>query len=119
VHAEYHPGGGAAVDPKAILDQFLTDAIAAAPVLIQRYADAAAAAGGVPGQDPLPSVSSPGVAGQESFEAPRSALLWATAMSPSGGAMALAEAEAARVAESVDWSRRNRPPATQAAEVSP
>lgn len=98
VHAEYHPGGGGAVDPKAILDQFLTDAIAAAPGLVQRYADAAAV------NDPIPSVSSPGVAGGGRFEAPRSALLWATAMSPSGGAMALAEAEAARVAGSVDWA---------------
>ena len=98
VHAEYHPGGGSAVDPKLILDGFLTDAIAAAPALIQRYADAATA------DDPIPSVSAPGVAGSSTFEAPRSALLWASAMSPSGGAMALAEAEAARVAGSVDWT---------------
>ena len=98
VHAEYHPGGGGAVDPKAILDAFIADAIAAAPALIQRYADAAAA------DNPIPSVSSPGVAGGRTFETPRSALLWATAMSPSGGAMALAEAEAARVAGSVDWA---------------
>jgi hypothetical protein len=99
VHAEYHPGGGSAVDPKQILDTFLTDAIGAAPALIQRYADA------VTTDNPIPSVSAPAVAGDSgSFEAPRSALLWASAMSPSGGAMALAEAEAARVAGSVDWT---------------
>ncbi len=98
VHAEYHPGGGGAVDPKQILDQFLIDAIAAAPALVQRYADATAA------ENPIPTVSAPGVAGSGTFEAPRSALLWASAMSPSGGAMALAEAEAARVAGSVDWT---------------
>ncbi|HWH35914.1 MAG TPA: M23 family metallopeptidase, partial [Acidimicrobiales bacterium] len=99
VHAEYHPGGGAAVDPKAILDGFLTEAIEAAPALIQRYADAAAA------ETPIPTVAAPGVAGSGSFEAPRAALLWASAMSPSGGAMVLAEAEAARVAGAVDWTR--------------
>lgn len=98
VHAEYHPGGGSAVDPKAILDQYLADAIAAAPALIQRYADAAAT------DQAIPSVLLPGVADPRSYEAPRSTLLWATAMSPSGGAMALAEAEAARVAGSVDWT---------------
>jgi hypothetical protein len=30
--------------------------------------------------------------------------LWATAMNPSGGALALAEAEAERIARSVDWT---------------
>lgn len=114
VHAEYHPGGGSAVDPKLILDQFLTDAIAAAPGLIQRYADAVAA------DNPIPSVSSPGMtgAGSASFEAPRSALLWASAMSPSGGAMALAEAEAARVAGSVDWTTFQTRQATSAEQRS-
>nr|MDP9006430.1 hypothetical protein [Actinomycetota bacterium] len=38
------------------------------------------------------------------LEAPRAALLYASAMSPSGGALALAEAEAARVAGSLDWT---------------
>lgn len=98
VHFEYHPGGGSAVDPKAVLDGFLTDAIEAAPALIQRYADAAAA------DTPIDSVTAPAMAGGGSFQAPRSALLWATAMSPSGGAMVLAEAEAARAASAVDWN---------------
>jgi hypothetical protein len=114
VHAEYHPGGGSAVDPKQILDQFLTDAIAAAPALIERYADAIIA------DNPIPSVPSPSVAGADpdSFEAPRSALLWASAMSPSGGAMALAEAEAARVAESVNWTTFQTRQATTAKQRS-
>lgn len=99
VHAEFHPGGGGAVDPKAALDEMLSDAIADAPALIQRYADAAAANTVIP-SPPVPSAAGGGVG---PFETPRSALLYASAMNPSGGALALAEAEAARVAKSLDW----------------
>ncbi|MBW3610059.1 MAG: M23 family metallopeptidase [Actinobacteria bacterium] len=106
VHAEYHPRGGAAVDPKAILDQFLADAVAEAPALIQRYADAAGAAAGA--QLDLPGLEPPGRATEPVVEAPRSALLWASAMSPSGGALALAEAEAARIAGTVEWESVSR-----------
>ena len=99
VHAEYHPRGGAAVDPKGILDGMLREATLQAPELINRYADAAAAGESIPAPPPPPVP-----AGAGAFEAPRAALLYATAMSPSGGALALAEAEAARVAGSVDWT---------------
>jgi hypothetical protein len=34
---------------------------------------------------------------------PRAALLWTNAVSPEGGALHIAEAEAARVASSIDW----------------
>ncbi len=99
VHAEYHPRGGAAVDPKGILDGMLREATLQAPELVKRYADAAAAGESIPAPPPPPVP-----AGAGAFEAPRAALLYATAMSPSGGALALAEAEAARVAGSVDWT---------------
>ncbi len=99
MHAEYHPRGGAAVDPKGILDGMLREATLQAPELVKRYADAAAAGESIPAPPPPPVP-----AGAGAFEAPRAALLYATAMSPSGGALALAEAEAARVAGSVDWT---------------
>jgi hypothetical protein len=87
-----------------MLDQFLSDAIAAAPTLIQGYAEAAGT------EEGIPTTQTPRRAGDVTVvEAPRSALLWATAMSPSGGALALAEAEAARIAGSVQWDRVQAP----------
>ncbi len=99
VHAEFHPRGGGALDPKAILDGMLEEARLQAPDLVKRYADAAAAGESIPAPPPPAVAPGPG-----RFEAPRAALLYATAMSPSGGALALAEAEATRVAGSLDWT---------------
>lgn len=84
-----------AIDPKPYLDQWLTDAIAAAPDLVNRYAKVrprVVIRSALPLRPPAPA---------SAFEGPstasRSALLWMTAANPVAGALALAEQEAALV----------------------
>jgi hypothetical protein len=84
-----------------VLDQFISDAIVLAPQVVQAYADAAKA--GAPAAVPVPTAAPQAVT---AALAPRAALLWTTAVSPTGGAVHLAEAEAARVASSIDWTAR-------------
>ncbi|CAN5191377.1 hypothetical protein BH24ACT1_BH24ACT1_09440 [soil metagenome] len=102
VHFEVHPRGGGPIDPKAVLDQFLADAVAGAPAIIDAYAKAAPAAGGVRPAIPEPRPARLALAGAQ-----RSALLWASATSPAGGALRLAQAEALRVASTVERDRRS------------
>jgi len=98
LHFEIHPRGAGPIDPKEILDKFIADAVAQAPRLVKAYADyyaskAAAASATTPKRaaPPAPLV------------APRAALLWASSVSPAGGALHLAEAEATRIAAGLDW----------------
>lgn len=104
LHIEIHPRGGGPIDPKPVLDQFLADAVALAPRLVALYAERAAqqeqAAEAMPATTPVEVPPEPPLA------APRAALLWASSANPAGGALQLAEAEAARVVAGIDWGRR-------------
>lgn len=101
VHLEVHPGGGGAIDPKAVLDQFIADALEFAPRVVEAYANAAETVA-TPTQIALPPPAPQAVA---AALPQRAALLWTTAVSPTGGAIHLAEIEAARAASSIDWSK--------------
>ncbi|MBA3266973.1 MAG: M23 family metallopeptidase [Acidimicrobiia bacterium] len=100
-HFEIHRGG-VAVDPKPILDAWLAEAIAAAPKL---------AAGAV--QDQPAVLQSTGLTRRfdlsevdHRVQAPVEPLLWAASVSPAGSALRLAQVEAARMAEGIDWEER-------------
>lgn len=98
-------------DPKALLDQWLADARAAAPRVVasaeaaHRTASASAtAARAGPAAAPIANV------------VPRAQLLWASSVSPSAGAVRLAEAAAMDAASAFDWSEAARRQAEALAE---
>lgn len=107
VHFEVHPRGGAAIDPKPILDGWLADAISgASALLVTNNAGAPRAVTGAgvlrrfEDQSPSPSGRAVGP------------LLWASSVSAGGGTIRLAELQVARIAGRIDWDRQTS--ATQA-----
>lgn len=95
VHFEIHPKGGGPVDPKAILDQWLVEALAKVPALIgQRSVDVPRTVIATSGTRRL----------AEGLTAPAQAqLMWASSANPVMGALQLAQAEVAGAARRVDW----------------
>jgi hypothetical protein len=109
-----HPGTGLpATDPKPYLDTWIADAMANVPNLL---ADLEANRPRVIVATGLTRHLADGRGGV--FAAPttpsRDQLLWASSASPSGGALQLAQAEAAVASQSLDWNRISQQAAGQA-----
>jgi murein DD-endopeptidase MepM/ murein hydrolase activator NlpD len=116
LHIGIYPQGGAPVDPKPILDQFLAEAQARLPEVIEAYRAAGygAAAPEAPA-DPAPPQEQPALPDLEEPAAVPDedglpiGLLYAAGADPAGGALRLLEAEIGALADSIDWSERVRP----------
>jgi murein DD-endopeptidase MepM/ murein hydrolase activator NlpD len=97
--------GGVALPPKPYIDAFVADGAAQVVELLATLA-AAPQPAAVVAADLTRRLADGVTSGPETSGPPRSELLWASAASPNGGAVAVADAAAASLNELVDWDRR-------------
>lgn len=101
LHFGIYPQGAGAVPPKPVVDAWVADGAARVPELLASISDAAA-----PAVDTARRAAGADVGPGETVGPSQGELLWASAASPSGGALHVAEAAAAAAANRVYWNRR-------------
>lgn len=108
LHFAIHPQGRDPVPPKPIVDQWVADGAARVVQVLAGGSDAVAPETAALVASDLTRQLADGVAAgpEGAASPPRSELLWASAANPNGGAVAVADAAAASLNETVDWEQR-------------
>ncbi len=105
LHIGIYPQGGRAIAPKPILDQWLADAAA---ILAGMETVASVVPPTLVATNLVRALSANAPTGAAGTASPaRPDLLWASAANSAGGGLQVAEAQVARLTESVDWERRS------------
>jgi hypothetical protein len=107
LHFAIHPQGREPVPPKPIVDQWVADGAARVVQMLSAETPTVVETAALVATDLTRQLADGVAAGPEGAASPpRSELLWASAASPNGGAVAVADAAAASLNESVDWEQR-------------
>ncbi len=116
VHFGIYPHGGAATNPKPVLDQFLADAMAKLPAIVEqvRSQQHAAAAPPVSVRPSHTRIAPPLPAGGRAADDVSTEILYQASVNPSAGGTSVAQNEAERLAASIDWSGQRAQTATLA-----